>query len=83
VEHPERAQSERLLYRPAEAADRLAMSLSRLYELMAAGEIRSVACGRSRRVPAEALSEFVSVLEAKAGKADANENETDDRRSER
>jgi excisionase family DNA binding protein len=43
------------LLRVEEAAEALQMSRSKLYEMIASGEIPSVTIGRSRRVPAEAL----------------------------
>lgn len=48
-----------LLLKPAEAADQLRISRSRLYELMASGAIPSILIGKSRRVPAERLKEWV------------------------
>lgn len=58
-----------LLYRPEAAAEALAVSRSRVYELMAAGRLKSVTVGRSRRIPAAALDEFVAQLQAEAGAA--------------
>ena len=42
----------------------LRLGRSKLYELMAAGKLRSVKVGGSRRIPATALAEFVAALEA-------------------
>jgi excisionase family DNA binding protein len=56
--------SERLLLRPAEAAARLGIGRTKLYELMASGELRSVKLGGARRVSATALAEFVATLDA-------------------
>jgi excisionase family DNA binding protein len=42
----------------------LRLGRSKLYELMAAGKLRSVKIGGSRRIPATALAEFVAALEA-------------------
>jgi excisionase family DNA binding protein len=39
---------------------------TRVYDLIRAGTIRSVSVGRSRRIPVEALAEFVRTLEAEA-----------------
>ena len=47
-----------------ETAVALRLSRSKLYELMAAGKLRSVKIGGSRRIPATALAEFVAALEA-------------------
>ena len=49
----------RILYRPAEAAATLGLSRTRLYQLLAAGEIGSVKIGTSRRIPAAELAAFV------------------------
>lgn len=54
---PEELRPLRLYEVPVVAAT-LAVSRSRLYEMMDAGIIRSVKVGRSRRIPAEALQEF-------------------------
>lgn len=52
----------RLLLTPAEAATALGISRTRVYELMAAGHLRSVKIGRSRRVPVQALTAFISAI---------------------
>jgi excisionase family DNA binding protein len=51
-----------LLYTPEHAADRLDVGRTTVYALMARGELRSVKIGRSRRVPAAALEEYVTRL---------------------
>ena len=56
--------NERLLLRPVEAAERLGISRTKVYELMASGELRSVKIGAARRVSATALAEFVATLDA-------------------
>jgi excisionase family DNA binding protein len=50
---------ERLLLSVDEAARRLSIGRSLLYELLAAGEIRSIHVGRLRRVPIAALTDFI------------------------
>jgi excisionase family DNA binding protein len=55
---------EPLLLRPAEAAARLGIGRTKLYELMASGALRSVKIGGARRVSATALAEFVTALDA-------------------
>ena len=50
---------ERLLYRPAAAADAIGVSRSRIYELIASGEVPSVRVGRTLRVPVDALRRWV------------------------
>jgi len=52
----------RLLLTVPEAAEALAISRSKLYELIAAGLIRSVRIDGSRRVPIEALRTYVAHL---------------------
>ncbi len=53
---------DKLLLKPLEAAQVIGVSRSKLYELMTSGRIESVAIGRSRRVPAEAITMFVEEL---------------------
>jgi excisionase family DNA binding protein len=53
---------QRVLLTPAEAADRLSIGRTKLYELMAAGLIRSVCIDRCRRIPVSALNEYVEHL---------------------
>jgi excisionase family DNA binding protein len=52
----------RLLLTVPEAATALAISRSKLYELLAAGLVRSVRIHGSRRVPFEALETYVASL---------------------
>ena len=52
----------RLLLTVPEAAEALAISRSKLYELFAAGLVQSVRIDGSRRVPIEALETYVSRL---------------------
>jgi excisionase family DNA binding protein len=54
----------RLLLTPSEAARLLGISRTKIYELMYAGELRSVKIGRARRIPMSSVSEFVKSLEA-------------------
>jgi excisionase family DNA binding protein len=51
---------EPLLVRPAEAALLLGISRSKLYELLAAGEIPAIKIGRSVRIPVIALEAWIS-----------------------
>jgi excisionase family DNA binding protein len=55
---------DRLLLRPAEAAERLGIGRTTVYELMRSGRLRSVKIGAARRVSATALAEFVAALDA-------------------
>jgi excisionase family DNA binding protein len=52
----------RLLLTVPEAAEALAISRSKLYELIASGLVRSVRIDGSRRVPVEALETYVATL---------------------
>ncbi len=56
------ATADALLLRLPEAAARLAVSRSALYEMIGRGELPVVKMGRSVRVPAEALTAFVARL---------------------
>ena len=50
-----------LLLRPTEAAELLSVSRSRIYAMLASGELRGVRVGkRSVRVPAAALEQWVA-----------------------
>jgi excisionase family DNA binding protein len=53
--------SSSLLLRPEEAARLLAIGRSKLFELLASGELASVRIGRLRRVPLRAVEEFIEV----------------------
>lgn len=57
---------DKLLYRPKEAASVLGISRDKLYDLMRAGRIDSVKDGRARFITADALTEYVVLLEAEA-----------------
>jgi len=53
----------RILYPAAEVAQQLGVGLTMAKSLIASGELRSVKIGRARRVPADALYEFVQRLD--------------------
>jgi excisionase family DNA binding protein len=55
--------SERLLFRPEEAANVLGLGRSTVYQLIGSGALRSVKVGGARRVSATALAEFVAGLD--------------------
>ncbi len=59
---------ERLLYSVREAAELLSIGRVKLYELMAAGRTESVRLDGSRRIPREALEEFIVRLRAESGR---------------
>lgn len=46
------------------AAARIGMSRSRLYELLGAGELRSVKVGRRRLIPESAIADYIARVEA-------------------
>ncbi len=52
----------RMLLNTCEVAERLGVSRTKVYELMAGGTLRPVRIGRSRRVPLAALDEFIEEL---------------------
>ena len=60
-----------LLLTVPEAAKALAISRSKLYELIAAGLVRSVRIDRSRRVPVGALETYVASLLDQEERTDA------------
>lgn len=49
----------KLLYTPQEAADTLSLSRSKVYDLMARGELHSIKIGGARRISRGALRSFV------------------------
>ena len=49
----------RLLLRPEEVAKALGIGRTTVFELIRSGELRSVKIGKSRRIPAEAVREYV------------------------
>ncbi len=53
---------EKLLLKPEEAAEILSIGRSKVSELIGTGELASVRIGACRRIPAEALSDFVAGL---------------------
>jgi len=56
------AMSTRLLLTPTEAAEALGIGRSKLYELLRAGLVESVLIGAARRIPADALDNYVRAL---------------------
>ena len=48
-----------LLLTPEEAARRLSLARSTLYSLVLTGEIESLKIGRSRRIPVDALTDYI------------------------
>lgn len=54
----------RILYPVKEAAQQLGVSVTTTRNLIMSGQLRSVKIGHARRVPAEALQEYVRRLDA-------------------
>jgi excisionase family DNA binding protein len=50
---------DRLLLRPAEAAEAIGVGRSKIYELLATGELPSIRVGSSVRVPLDQLREWI------------------------
>lgn len=67
MEEPEGVVSaDKLLLRIEEAAKRLGIGRSLMYRLVLSGQVQSVPLGRLRRIPAEALEEYVERLRVEA-----------------
>ena len=58
--------SPQALYRIPEAMQLLGLSRSVIYKLIRSGRLRSVKEGTTRLIPAEAIAEYVALLEAEA-----------------
>ena len=56
------ADAETLLFKPEQGALVLGIGRSKIFELMATGEIPSVRIGRSRRISRQALEDYVARL---------------------
>jgi len=54
-----------------EAADALSVGRSKLWELIASGELESVKIGHSRLVPSDAITDYVRKLRAKSSRDNA------------
>ncbi len=54
--------SPKLLLRVEEAAQRLGIGRTLMYQLVTRGDVESVPVGRLRRIPAECLDEYVAAL---------------------
>ncbi len=50
---------EKLLLRPMEAANLISVSRSKIYEMLASGELPSIRMGRCVRVPVKALRSWI------------------------
>jgi excisionase family DNA binding protein len=56
----------KLLVSIDEGCEVVGVKRSKMYELLATGEIESVKIGKSRRIPVDALEEYVSRLRSEA-----------------
>ncbi|MEV7970356.1 helix-turn-helix domain-containing protein [Sphaerisporangium sp. NPDC088356] len=54
------------LYRVSDAMRLLSMSRTVIYEQIRTGRLRSVTQGRTRLIPASAISEYIDLLEQEA-----------------
>jgi excisionase family DNA binding protein len=54
----------RVLLRPEEAATAMGIGRTAVFELMRTGELRSVKIGKSRRIPVDAVHDYVDGLSA-------------------
>ena len=70
-ESPHVVHDDRLLLRVEEAAERLGIGRSLMYRLVLSGEVQSVPVGRLRRIPCDALTEYVDRLKREAEAAAA------------
>jgi excisionase family DNA binding protein len=57
---------DRLLLTPEDAAEVIGVGCTKLYELLRTGAIESVRIGRARRIPADALHDYVTRLRTDA-----------------
>ncbi|MFE9428250.1 helix-turn-helix domain-containing protein [Kitasatospora sp. NPDC006697] len=55
-----------VLYRVADVMELLNLSRSVIYDLIRRGRLRTVSEGRSRRIPASAITDYVALLEREA-----------------
>ncbi|MDS1271770.1 helix-turn-helix domain-containing protein [Lipingzhangella sp. LS1_29] len=54
------------LYRIAEAAQILSLGRTQIFKEIAHGRLRAVGCGKTRRIPAEAIEDYVELLTKEA-----------------
>lgn len=57
--------ADKLLLKPAEAADAASVSKTTMYDLIARGEIQTVRVGTDLRVPVSALNKWITQLQKK------------------
>ncbi len=61
--------SRKQLYRIVDAVAVLSLSRSVIYEQIRSGRLRSVTQGRTRLIPASAITEYIALLEQEADAA--------------
>lgn len=66
---------DRMLLSVEDAAERLDIGRTMLYELISDGEIHAIHVGRLRKVPVEALREYVDRQRALAGETPATHDD--------
>ena len=71
---------DRIAVSPAECSRLLMQSRTKIYEMLATGELPSFRWGRSRRIPVEALRRLVNEMAATDANDRGREEETDVRR---
>ena len=64
---------EKLLLRPEEVAELTGLGRTKIYHLLAQGDIESVTCGRRRLIPVAAVEAFVTHLREEGARAVAAE----------
>jgi excisionase family DNA binding protein len=57
----------KILLKPEEAAEVLSIGRTKVYALIAGGQLASVRIGNSRRIPLDAVNDFITRLEVEAG----------------
>ncbi len=67
MENPQEVGTQRLLLRVPEAAERLGIGRTKMYEMIATGELPIIRIGRAVRVSASALQKWVEQREQQAG----------------
>jgi excisionase family DNA binding protein len=55
---------EKLLHSPEESAELLGVSRSQMFELLARGDVESFKIGRLRKVPREAITDYIERMRA-------------------
>lgn len=71
-------QTDRVVLTVEEAAERLGVGRTLVYALVKSGEIESICIGRLRRIPCDALDDFVSRLRRLANGVEVGRDARDD-----